>query len=70
MADSKGFATIGEYENGQPGEIFLTVSKQAPRPAASWTLFAKSITATARQYGVPPRSFVEAFVNSFEPAGM
>ncbi|QRN81601.1 MAG: vitamin B12-dependent ribonucleotide reductase, partial [Nocardiopsis sp. BM-2018] len=28
VADCKGFATIGEYDDGQPGEIFLTVSKQ------------------------------------------
>ncbi|MGA0271489.1 MAG: vitamin B12-dependent ribonucleotide reductase, partial [Ilumatobacteraceae bacterium] len=27
VADCKGFATVGEYEHGQPGEIFLTVSK-------------------------------------------
>ena len=28
VADCKGFATIGEYDDGRPGEIFLTVSKQ------------------------------------------
>ncbi|NBN96426.1 MAG: vitamin B12-dependent ribonucleotide reductase, partial [Actinobacteria bacterium] len=28
VADCKGFANVGEYEDGRPGEIFLTVSKQ------------------------------------------
>src|SRR5690606_26783969 len=70
VADSKGFATIGEYENGQPGEIFLTVSKQGSTMAGIMDAFAKSIS-YGLQYGVPLRSYVEAFVNSkFEPAGM
>jgi ribonucleoside-diphosphate reductase alpha chain len=70
VADSKGFATIGEYDNGQPGEIFLTVSKQGSTMAGIMDAFAKSIS-YGLQYGVPLRSYVEAFVNSkFEPAGM
>jgi ribonucleoside-diphosphate reductase alpha chain len=70
VADSKGFATIGEYENGQPGEIFLTVSKQGSTLSGIMDAFAKSIS-YGLQYGVPVRSFVEAFVNMrFEPAGM
>ena len=70
VADSKGFATIGEYENGQPGEIFLTVSKQGSTLSGIMDAFAKSIS-YGLQYGVPLRSFVEAFVNMrFEPAGM
>ena len=28
VADCKGFVTVGEYEDGQPGEIFVRVSKQ------------------------------------------
>jgi ribonucleoside-diphosphate reductase alpha chain len=70
VADCKGFATIGEYENGQPGEIFLTVSKQGSTMAGIMDAFAKSIS-YGLQYGVPLRAYVEAFVNSkFEPAGM
>ena len=70
VADSKGFATIGEYENGQPGEIFLTVSKQGSTLSGIMDAFAKSIS-YGLQYGVPLRSFVEAFTNMrFEPAGM
>jgi ribonucleoside-diphosphate reductase alpha chain len=70
VADCKGFATIGEYENGQPGEIFLTVSKQGSTMAGVMDAFAKSIS-YGLQYGVPLRAFVEAFTNMrFEPAGM
>lgn len=70
VADCKGFATIGEYEDGRPGEIFLTVSKQGSTLSGIMDAFAKSIS-YGLQYGVPMRAFVEAFVNSrFEPAGM
>ena len=70
VADCKGFLTIGEYENGQPGEIFLTVSKQGSTLAGIMDAFAKSVS-YGLQYGVPLRAYVEAFVNmKFEPAGM
>jgi ribonucleoside-diphosphate reductase alpha chain len=70
VADCKGFATIGEYDDGRPGEIFLTVSKQGSTMAGVMDAFAKSIS-YGLQYGVPIRAFVEAFTNMrFEPAGM
>ncbi len=70
VADCKGFATIGEYESGQPGEIFLTVSKQGSTLSGIMDAFAKSIS-YGLQYGVPLRAFVEAYTNMrFEPAGM
>ena len=70
VADCKGFATVGEYDDGQPGEIFLTVSKQGSTLSGIMDAFAKSIS-YGLQYGVPLRAYVEAFVNmKFEPAGM
>ena len=70
VADCKGFATIGEYEDGRPGEVFLTVSKQGSTLSGIMDAFAKSIS-YGLQYGVPLRAFVEAFTNMrFEPAGM
>jgi ribonucleoside-diphosphate reductase alpha chain len=70
VADCKGFATIGEYEDGRPGEIFLTVSKQGSTLSGIMDAFAKAIS-YGLQYGVPLRAFVEAFTNMrFEPAGM
>ncbi len=70
VADCKGFANVGEYADGRPGEIFLTVSKQGSTLSGIMDAFAKSIS-YGLQYGVPMRAFVEAFVNMrFEPAGM
>lgn len=70
VADCKGFVTIGEYDDGRPGEVFLTVSKQGSTMSGIMDAFAKSIS-YGLQYGVPLRAFVEAFVNMrFEPAGM
>jgi len=70
VADCKGFATIGEYDDGRPGEMFLTVSKQGSTLSGIMDAFAKSIS-YGLQYGVPLRAFVEAFTNMrFEPAGM
>jgi ribonucleoside-diphosphate reductase alpha chain len=70
VADCKGFANIGQYADGRPGEIFLTVSKQGSTLSGIMDAFAKSIS-YGLQYGVPIRAFVEAFTNMrFEPAGM
>jgi ribonucleoside-diphosphate reductase alpha chain len=70
VADCKGFVTVGEYEDGSPGEIFVRVSKQGSTMAGIMDAFAKAIS-YGLQYGVPLRSFVEAFTGMrFEPAGM
>ena len=70
VADCKGFANVGEYQDGRPGEIFLTVSKQGSTLAGIMDSFAKSVS-YGLQYGVPLHAFVEAFINTrFEPAGM
>jgi ribonucleoside-diphosphate reductase alpha chain len=70
VADCKGFVHVGEYEDGRPGEVFLRVSKQGSTLAGIMDAFAISVS-HGLQYGVPLRSFVEAFTNMrFEPAGM
>jgi ribonucleoside-diphosphate reductase alpha chain len=70
VADCKGFVTVGEYEDGRPGEIFIRVAKQGSTLAGFLDAFAISIS-HGLQYGVPLRSFVEAFTGMrFEPAGM
>jgi ribonucleoside-diphosphate reductase alpha chain len=70
VADCKGFVTVGEYEDGRPGEIFMKVSKQGSTLAGIMDAFAISVS-HGLQWGVPVRSFVEAFTNMrFEPAGM
>jgi ribonucleoside-diphosphate reductase alpha chain len=70
VADCKGFATVGEYADGRPGELFIRVSKQGSTLAGIMDAFAISVS-HGLQYGVPMRAFVEAFVGMrFEPAGM
>ncbi len=70
VADCKGFVTVGEYDDGRPGEVFMKVSKQGSTLAGIMDAFAISVS-HGLQYGVPLRGFVEAFTNMrFEPAGM
>src|SRR4029077_19062685 len=60
VADCKGFVTVGEYDDGRPGEIFLRVSKQGSTLAGIMDAFAISIS-HGLQYGVPLRAFIEVF---------
>ncbi len=70
VADCKGFVTVGEYEDGRPGELFIRVSKQGSTLAGIMDAFAISVS-HGLQYGVPLSAFVDAFVGMrFEPAGM
>ena len=70
VADCKGFVTVGEYDDGRPGEIFVRVSKQGSTMAGIMDAFAISLS-HGLQYGVPLRAFVDAFTGMrFEPAGM
>jgi len=70
VADCHGYVTVGEYEDGRPGEIFLKVAKQGSTLAGVMDAFAISVS-HGLQYGVPLRAFVEMYTNMrFEPAGM
>jgi ribonucleoside-diphosphate reductase alpha chain len=70
VADCKGFVTVGEYDDGRPGEVFLKVAKQGSTLAGVMDSLSVSLS-YALQYGVPLRNLVEAFANTrFEPAGM
>jgi ribonucleoside-diphosphate reductase alpha chain len=70
VADCHGYVTVGEYEDGRPGELFLRVAKQGSTLAGIMDAFAISVS-HGLQYGVPLRAFVDMFVNMrFEPAGM
>ena len=70
VADCHGYATVGEFEDGRPGEVFLKVAKQGSTLAGIMDAFAISVS-MGLQYGVPLRAFVEKFTNMrFEPAGM
>ena len=70
VADCHGYVTVGEYDDGRPGEIFLKVAKQGSTLAGIMDAFAISVS-HGLQYGVPLRAFVDMYTNMrFEPAGM
>ena len=70
VADCHGYATVGEFEDGRPGEVFLKVAKQGSTLAGIMDAFAISVS-HGLQYGVPLHAFVEMFTNMrFEPAGI
>jgi ribonucleoside-diphosphate reductase alpha chain len=70
VADCKAFVTVGEYDDGRPGEVFLRVSKQGSTMAGIMDSLALSLS-HGLQYGVPLRAYVETYTGMrFEPAGM
>ncbi len=70
VADCHGYVTVGEYEDGRPGEVWLNVAKQGSTLAGIMDAFAISVS-HGLQYGVPLGAFCEMFSNMrFEPAGM
>ena len=65
----EGYLTVGLYEDGQPGEIFLKMAKEGSTLSGMMDSFATSIS-VALQYGVPLRLFCAKFAHTrFEPAG-
>jgi ribonucleoside-diphosphate reductase alpha chain len=70
VSDCKGFFTVGEYEDGRPGELFIVVAKQGSTLSGIMDSFAISIS-HGLQYGVPLKSYVKTYINrSFTPAGI
>ncbi|MCY3786355.1 MAG: vitamin B12-dependent ribonucleotide reductase [bacterium] len=70
VADCKGFVTVGHYDDGRPGEIFVRVSKQGSTLAGIMDAFAVAVS-HGLQYGVPLRAYVDAYCGMrFEPAGV
>jgi ribonucleoside-diphosphate reductase alpha chain len=65
----EGYITVGKYEDGTPGEIFIKMAKEGSTLSGIMDAFALSVSISL-QYGVPLRALVEKFVNSrFEPSG-
>ncbi len=70
VADCQGYVTVGEYQDGRPGEVFLKVAKQGSTLAGIMDAFAIGLS-MGLQYGVPLEAYIEKFTNvRFEPAGM
>jgi ribonucleoside-diphosphate reductase alpha chain len=65
----EGYITVGLYEDGQPGEIFLTMAKEGSTISGLMDAFATAIS-IALQYGVPLDTLVHKFSHTrFEPSG-
>ena len=70
VADCEGYVTVGEYEDGRPGEVFIKVSKQGSTLAGIMDAFSIAVS-MGLQHGVPLATFVRKFANmKFEPAGI
>ena len=70
VADCEGYVTVGEYEDGRPGEVFVKVSKQGSTLAGIMDAFSISIS-LGLQHGVPLATYVRKYSNmKFEPAGI
>jgi ribonucleoside-diphosphate reductase alpha chain len=70
VADCEGYVTVGEYEDGRPGEVFIKVSKQGSTLAGIMDAFSISIS-LGLQHGVPLATYVRKYSNMrFEPAGI
>jgi ribonucleoside-diphosphate reductase alpha chain len=66
----EGYITVGLFDDGQPGEIFLVMAKEGSTISGFADAFAQAIS-YALQYGVPLQDLVDKFSHvRFEPSGM
>src|SRR5881397_1767975 len=65
----EGYITVGKYEDGAPGEIFITMAKEGSTISGLMDSFATAISFNL-QYGVPLKFLVDKFSHvRFEPSG-
>jgi ribonucleoside-diphosphate reductase alpha chain len=65
----EGYLTIGFYEDGRPGEIFIITAKEGSTVSGLMDCFATAVS-LALQYGVPLRVLCDKFSHTrFEPSG-
>jgi len=69
VAGHEGYITVGMYDDGSPGEIFIVMAKEGSIISGVMDGFATAIS-MALQYGVPLKVLVDKFSNTrFEPSG-
>ena len=69
IANHEGYITVGLYEDGVPGEVFITMSKEGSVISGLMDSFATAVS-VGLQYGVPLKILVNRFVHTrFEPSG-
>ena len=70
VAGHEGYLTVGLYDDGMPGELFITMAKEGSTIGGVMDSLGTAIS-VALQYGVPIESLVNKFTHQrFEPAGM
>jgi len=70
VAGHEGYLNVGLYEDGKPGELFITMAKEGSTVGGMMDAFATSIS-LCLQYGVPLEALVKKFSHQrFEPSGM
>ncbi len=70
IAGHEGYITVGLFEDGTPGEIFLVMAKEGSTISGFADAFAQAVS-YALQYGVPLQALVDKFSHArFEPSGM
>ncbi len=66
----EGYLTVGLYEDGQPGEVFITMAKEGSTVGGLMDVIG-TVVSMALQYGVPLITLVDKFRHArFEPSGM
>ncbi len=69
LGGHEGYITVGMYEDGTPGEIFIKMAKEGSTLSGILDGFALSVS-IGLQYGVPLKALVDKFINTrFEPSG-
>ena len=69
IAGHEGYITVGMYEDGKPGEVFLVMAKEGSTVSGLMDGFATSLS-LALQYGVPLEAIVDKFSHTrYEPSG-
>ncbi|MDB5160998.1 MAG: ribonucleoside-diphosphate reductase class [Candidatus Saccharibacteria bacterium] len=70
IADSRCYMTVGEYEDGTPGELFVSTAKMGSTLRGVMDAFAVSVS-YGLQFGVPLKQYVRNFTStSFAPSGI
>ena len=69
MAGHEGYITVGLYEDGRPGELFITMAKEGSTVGGLMDSFGTAVSMSL-QYGVPLEVYVNKFSHTrFEPMG-
>jgi ribonucleoside-diphosphate reductase alpha chain len=69
IGNHEGYLTVGLYDDGSPGELFVTIAKEGSVISGLMDSFAQAVS-VGLQYGVPLEVLVNKFVHArFEPSG-